>query len=313
MGKVPVAKRAPQQEANGVTVRKIPKISDLEAANKREVCPASIITPPDHVLSRLQPPARQVIGFKVETHDWEDENNKKGEYGLLGFYTMTTPEELLDKRLVKIGWAIGEIESATGTLDSTLKITTVKERIVQPDGFQISEKASKYHGIKNDCATSMGIPLAAALKEFLTDVINVCSNHGRAISHHMHHDAMIIMHELERATEGDMVASWKNIVRAGVCTMDPCIGKWVYAITRPIGCDKDSFHATARKYTKVQVRDSSKPTLQLKHIVEWLVQGHDDWKQRARTADADAAKCCLVYYALVQLASRAKGGSGQLC
>ena len=104
-----MAKRAPQQEANGGAARKIPKVGDIEATNKREVCPALIIKPPDRALSYLhQLPVVQVIGLDVETHDWMGETNTKGEYGPLGFYTLPTPEDLLYKRMVQIGWAIGK-------------------------------------------------------------------------------------------------------------------------------------------------------------------------------------------------------------
>ena len=306
MEKVPMAKRAPQQETNGGATRKIRKVGDLVAANKREVCPALIIKPPDRVLSYLhQLPVVQVIGLDVETHDWVCETNKKGEYGSLGFYTLTTPEELLYKRMVQIGWAIGKIECVAGEFHSTLEFTSVKERKIQPDGFQISEKATNYHGITNECAAREGVPLASALKEFITDVISVCSNQGRAISHHMHHDAMIIMHELERAGMNDMVATWKSIARSGVCTMDPCIGKWVYAITKRIGCATDCTSATAAQGATLHQQDSWKPTLPLQQMVEWLVPGQDDWEQRAHAAGADAEMHCLVYYELMKLANRA--------
>ena len=299
MSKTPVAKRTVPPQAIGAAVRKVPKVRDIEAANKREVCPALIVKPPDQVLSYFQPPVRHVIGFDVETHDWEDDSNKKGEYGVFGFYTLTTPKELLHKRMAQIGWAIGEI-------DIDLKFKSIKQRKIQPDGFRISEKAAKYHGITNACAANEGVPLASALTEFLTDVFEcVNTRQGRVISHHMHHDAMIIMHELERTKMSDMVTSWKSIARAGICTMDPCIGKWVYAITIPTTCGlEDSRGPTARQQTNQ--KDSSKPTLSLDKMVEWLLPGQVDWKQRAHRADADAEMHCQVYYELAKLVSRAR-------
>ena len=69
---------------------------------------------------------------------------------MFGFYTLTTPKELLLKRMAQIGWAIGEI-------DIDLKFTSIKQRKIQPDGFRISEKAAKYHGITNACAANEGV------------------------------------------------------------------------------------------------------------------------------------------------------------
>ena len=62
-----------------------------------------VTKPPDAAISRVDPPATLVIGFDVETHDWKEESTKKGRYGEHGFYTITTADELLFKRMVQIG------------------------------------------------------------------------------------------------------------------------------------------------------------------------------------------------------------------
>ena len=267
---------------------------------RRELCPAMVTKPPDAAISRVDPPATLVIGFDVETQDWKEESTKKGRYGEHGFYTITTADELLFKRMVQIGWAIGTIS------EDKLTLTHKKERKIQPDGFLISERAANHHHITTECAKNEGVPLKSALQEFLFDAMNVHIRGGRAVSHHIEHDATIVAHELERAQMQDMAKTWTTIARAGVCTMDPYIGKWVYTCTKPIGQPGTGCDQAGCPRTRDQPKVSSKMTLPLKDMVDWLVPGNSEVKARAHSADADAVMHCLVYYELTRLVAMAR-------
>jgi len=270
----------------------VPKVSQLGVV--RVVCQASLVEPPTPVLGRLHLPTELLIGIDIETHDWIEEPNKKGRYGLFGCYTLTTPEELEFKRIVQIGWVIG-------ALSEQVDFQVAKERNVRPDGFRISKKATKIHGLSHERAIREGVPLVDVLEELMGDVAAAYKRGGRVISHHLHHDAMIIMREFERAGMQDMADAWVQIAKQGVCTMDPGIGQWVFQCTAPLGsaqaCDNGG---------KAQPRENDKRTLKLKEMVDWLVPGNRELKQRAHTAGADAKLHCLVYRELVRLESNAR-------
>jgi len=64
-------------------------------------------------------------------------------------------------RLVQIGWVI------KNELGKTL---LEQERIIRPDGFEISKESVKIHGIYQHWAESTGMDLSLVLKEFHYDV-----------------------------------------------------------------------------------------------------------------------------------------------
>ena len=70
----------------------------------------------------------------------------------------------------------------------------VKSRLVQPDGFEVSKKATGFHHIKDDVARSHGEPLRSVLQEFLADVLDITARGGRVVAHHLEFD--IILREL---------------------------------------------------------------------------------------------------------------------
>ena len=109
-----------------------PKAQDLIPAGGR---PAPIAPPPD-VVAKLGKRCL-VAAVDVETHDWEGHKGVKGEVGQCGFYSICHPNDL-DARIVQLGWAVGTAPD----------VLVAKEYVVQPSGYQISEKAARYHGIR---------------------------------------------------------------------------------------------------------------------------------------------------------------------
>ena len=157
-----------------------------------------------------------VVGVDIETHDWETNAGSKGYVGQYGFYTRCDSDDHA-ARIVQLGWAI----SANGAE------TRVKELLVKPNGFRISDKAARLHGTTHDVATSQGQPLRDVLSEFIGELLAAHASGGRVVIHHLEFDAGIINREFERAGLQCYQAVWAQIARAGMCTMDPAVGKWV--------------------------------------------------------------------------------------
>ena len=116
-----------------------------------------------------------IIAIDVETHDWETRYNLPGGPGQFGFYTIKHPDDFL-ARVVQIGWAIGGVSENE---------PQVKEYIIQPDGFEISDKAAKYHGICQTDANNTGKPLHEVLSEFVVDVRSAVAKGGRIVAHNL--------------------------------------------------------------------------------------------------------------------------------
>jgi DNA polymerase III epsilon subunit-like protein len=188
----------------------IPKVTELREGKDWTA------RPPEKVL-RLLGNDSLAVGVDIETHDWEVTRGQKGCVGQYGFFTRCNSNTLA-ARIVQIGWAFE---------DSGADTTCRQERLIRPDGFEISEKAAKYHGITHDCALRHGKPLASVLKEFMEDMVQICDRGGRVIIHHLEYDAGIIANELERAGMSEMKEKWSEMARRGLCTMDPSIGKYV--------------------------------------------------------------------------------------
>lgn len=64
-------------------------------------------------------------------------------------------------RLVQIGWIV---------YDDDGKVLNEVERIVRPEGFEISETVAKIHGITQEKAIHSGIPLSYTLASFESDL-----------------------------------------------------------------------------------------------------------------------------------------------
>ena len=158
---------------------------------------------------------------------------------------------------------------------------TVCDLVVKPDGFAISPEATQKHRLPHDVAVATGTPLREALRSMLGDVLDVCGRGGRLVAHHLEFPAGLISEELGRAGLGDMKETWAEVVRRGICTMDPDVAGWV---RRMIGAPGD--YVVPMRLTDAfggLVGDRKE-----------LLQGH-------HSADNDAAMC---WFLCKELASR---------
>ena len=145
----------------------------------------------------------------------------------------------------------------------------VKERLVRPDGYRISDKATRFHKIAHQTAEQAGLILKDVLQEFLRDVDQVQQEGGRICCHHLEFDGNIIVRELERSELDTTV--FGNMLRRGCCTMSPEIGRW---LKECVGEDAGP--------------NTTKNTMKLSVMVKRLVPDCAPLLQNHHTAGADA-------------------------
>ena len=180
--------------------------------------------PPSHVIQKLGH-ASVAIGFDIETHDLAESGGAGiGRFG----HPWRSNASIFRLRIVQIGWAIGDC-----TLGGTIRERV--ERLVIPDGFAVSERATKKHGITNERANGDGVQIAQALEEFMRAVWSIHELQGVVVAHHIEFDAGVLDEELHRCGLDSWRPYWHIIATGGVCTMDPDIQAW---IQRTFGNDR---------------------------------------------------------------------------
>ena len=200
------------------------------------------------------------MGIDIESAGWEYERRVKGEIGQFGHYCFCTQQKL-EARMIQLGWAIGHGPA----------VKTRKERTICPSGFTVSPNAAKYHNINQARAVAEGLPLDLVLSEFVEDVHDVLRRGGRVVAHHLEFDAGIIDHELARCGLNDYHKELAGAARAGCCTMDPRVGRWVRAC-----------------FGQDAAPETTKNTMSLKELVRWLLPGSAELLDTRHTAGADA-------------------------
>ena len=128
---VPVRKRASFKVPKKQPKPKAPRADDLDLG------PMRAMAPPRIVLDKIGNPDL-VIGIDIETHDWLDDQNTWGRYGKFGFWMLHDEQDLAYARIIQLGWVVGCPQA-----DAPLVIS--KSKFVQPDGFEVSAKATKVH------------------------------------------------------------------------------------------------------------------------------------------------------------------------
>ena len=257
-----VARAAQPKEG---TKRPSPRAADILLSAERRYVTAPLV-----VAAKLSGKVL-LIGVDIETHDWSarPSTNVRGSIGQFGHYNLCTPCDIEEPRIVQIGWAV------RGSGD---RETVVTERLVRPDGFRVSEKATSFHGITHACAAEEGVSLPHALAELMRDALEVSGRGGQLVCHQLELDAGIIARELSRCKMAEASKLWGGIARAGICTMDPQIGSWVRQ-----SCNDD------REGTKMY---------SLKELVRLLVPERKDLLGKHHTAAADACMVLDVAFAL---------------
>ena len=251
----------------------IPRVADLPTG-----IPSAVKPPP--IVRQKFGDDELVVGVDVETADWKEGGPKPGMHkGAFGFLTRCR-EDVFNERIVQIGWAIGNSDPQSAA-------TKYKEIVIKPDGFVISDKAIKFHGITNERAQK-GVSLRDALTEFMAEMQQAAKRGCRVVIHHLEFDAGLIARELVNAGLDDLVDPWTAIAQNGFCTMDPDVGKWLQC------CKGRDFEAHESKYV-----------LPLRHMLDLLFPSNDKaplLKSNLHTAAADAQAHRLVYNALRSLA-----------
>ncbi len=187
---------------------------------------------------------------------------------------------------LQLGWAFGPAGAKA----------TVKERLVRPEGFEVSEKAWGVHKISHERAVKDGLPLADVLAEFLTDLLYLVQNKdARLVCHHLEFDLGIITNEMTRCGMEDAKRQLAAIGQKGMCTMDPQIGRWLRE-----AWGEDSGNAEAMN------------ALGLKTLVKKLMPECKEFIKEHHTAGPDAHLHRRLAYALCGLGRapcRLQGGA----
>lgn len=124
--------------------------------------------------------------------------------GKFGWYTMRDSTALDYARVVQVGWVVGRVDIEEPTI--------VKQFLVKPCGYEVSEKATKNcHGITHERAVREGRDLAWVLQEFMKDVSEACAQGGR-----------VCAHQLERAFHSQPAACAQQTVSRQVVIKRAC-------------------------------------------------------------------------------------------
>jgi DNA polymerase III epsilon subunit-like protein len=104
-------------------------------------------------------------------------------------------------RLVELGWVLMSHDGI---------ILEEQTLLIKPEGFEIPQEATEIHGISNQEANEMGIPVHDAIVRF-------CVSARKAdllVAHNLSYDSRILLTELIRMGKRDLLPSLE-----GTCTM----------------------------------------------------------------------------------------------
>ena len=137
------------------------------------------LLPPSPDLDKMLGSPTVVIAIDIETHDWQDDEKACTRKGRFGWFALKEECVMEYARIVEIAWLIAAANPSSPPAPP-------RSELVQPIDFTISAKATKKsHHITNEEAHAKGVPLAAALSEFMKDVTDAVSKGGRLVSHHL--------------------------------------------------------------------------------------------------------------------------------
>ncbi len=162
----------------------------------------------------------------------------------------------------------------------------LKERIVHGshggENHAIQAEAAVNHGITSDIAFTEGICIKMAMEDLMTDVLDIVRKGGRLWGHHLGFHGYVIERQLERLGMYALQKVWGDILREGVCLMDPMIGNYV----------KENCNETC----------SHKPSeLSLSELLRRLLPDYFASQTRAPTAIENAAACLRIGRCLQEL------------
>ena len=190
----------------------VPRASEIvvQCGSALEVVPM-----PAQLRAKLSLGSPLVLGLDVATNDWTPGAAEKGSIGEHGHYHLCRPCDL-EARVVQITWMIRNEAGAAAAA-----------RVVKPDGWTISEKALRYHGISQEAAEERGSELVASLRYFMRDVRAAGDAGGRLVAHHLGFHAGLPLREMQRAGLDADGRDWRRLVRVhGFCAMCPQPERW---------------------------------------------------------------------------------------
>ena len=267
-------------DGNDPRKSKVPRVHDLTATP--ELCP---VEPPPEVVAKLGE-QNLAVGIDIETADWTERKHAL-QIGQFGFHTMCGPERF-DQRIIQIGWFVKDLSNPDADNEH-------EELIIQPDGFEIAVKATKLHGVSNERAQQDGMPLKTALDIFMRAMEKLEQRGARLVIHHLEFDAGIIDRELATAGLDHYRQQWQSMAKAGFCTMDPAIGKWIQCCCGRIFDVHENSMAVMSLERTIDLLSPSLPVCE-------AVQNFR--ANRLHTAGSDAQLHCLIYKALRDIATK---------
>ena len=227
-----------------------------------------------------------IFAFDCETHELIPGHTSKWVTGRFGFKAQIDECAVRHLRLVQLGWAYGDRASL---------FPSAHKRLVKPSGFVISPGASNIHKIGDGAALVDGQQLEDVLHQMLDQACKCCDEGGRVASHHLGFDAIIICNELQRAGLGHLQEKWVNMVRGGICTMDPDIACWVRSAA---GLRDDGGNEISWRIP-----------IGLKDMLSILAPQHRNLFAGHHSADVDATMCWLICRELTNAAGGPNGST----
>ena len=228
-----------------------------------------------------------IMGIYAEIHSLA-ERGAHLPNGQFGHWTFCVPSDF-ELRIIQMGWSVGETSAGSASHG--------EEILVRPDGYAITEGATKKHGVTMLDALTHGISLRDALAKFMAAAKRVHEQGGRAANHHFEFDAGIIYAELQRAGLEEWRSLWRTIAQRGVCTMDRDIQKWMQS------CFGQEM-ILGEKTLVLSLKDS----LQLVHRDKNALQ---ELLKKSHTAGADSQMHRILLDSLLGLAKVSCGANDQ--
>ena len=278
----------PKKKRKGFSLDFVPKkkAAPLPVVQEMRIEKPTPSAPPAGLLKKLGS-ANLVLGFDIETAGWEYERRAKGWLGQFGHYTFNSLEKLREGRIVQLGWVVARI-GASSVVERKV------ERMVYPSGFTITPGATAVHKIDQARAEKEGELLEHVLADFMAEVCSVVTRGGHLVAHNLEFDATIIHNELANSCLAQHQVEWSKAARAGCCTMDPEIGKYL----------RTCFGQDAGPQT-------AKNTMSLRELTQWLLPENAVLLEQQHTAGADAELCLRLYAEMRKIAATGEDVSGR--
>jgi DNA polymerase III epsilon subunit-like protein len=113
-------------------------------------------------------------------------------------------------RIVSMAWMVA---------DHPDRPRVFKRRVVRPDGFSIPARAAAVHGITTERARAEGLPIAAVLAEFASDLRALRPE--AVVAHNARYDLPVVAAEFQRLGVGDPCRDLSIL-----CTVLQCRDAW---------------------------------------------------------------------------------------